>query len=618
MRLTHLRLTEANVRNTTAIDDYLQQYIQACRNQQGKKFFATQGRKWIINHEDEAALVKTKEVYPNDPEWAHKAHAARQLYDFVGLSREAQDAFQHIVDGVNEIGSERPELLERLPTLTVEGAINLINDFYKRRMGGEMIPLSDGEKAIITYPDGARWVELTTPEALTREGSGMGHCVAGYRGHLGNDNEHFYSYRDSRNRPHITIHAFGKNLSQVKGRQNRPPISRYISRLLDFLNKGQFRAPCHDTDRMDVVRSGGRWKMFDPEQSEEEIFTVPLGDGRFCRVSYDRGKVRFLPDDGGETILMQTHHLDYEPRVPMLAYKYVIDTFNGKLAYNFDTVCLHENIDRLPIIVEELKKLQKSWKYVRVKDAQFVVRGVEYYFVVDGSGIVYDTHNRYDKKLPLEYKLVLATKLGFPMDQATRLSLLGSMSPAKAKEMAKKIKGTTGGASLTLDDPRVKHLPDDLNVPNTLKIGPECNIKKLPDGLKIRRDLNLAGTKVRQLGANTEVKRNLRLGNSLVKRLPSGLVIGGGTELRGCLDLRGSLVTAVPGDLKLLPQRQKDRWNGRNTYYTHSEPSGCARIIIAPGQKVRIPKHLQPFVEVKKYTPDDTEIEDSYEGNSRP
>lgn len=650
MRLTNI-LLEANVRNVADIDHYLEKFARQIRNGPATvrepvyAFLTNNVKRWIINNED--VLQLTQHVADNEADWAKKAHAEGKLFDFIG-SPELDERLQHVMDGVKEIAVDQPQLLNRFPTLPLDGVENLIADFYQRRMGGEVVALGDGEEAILDYPDGARWVQLTSPEALAAEGRGMGHCVGGdYYARTLAQGDVFYSYRDSKNRPHITIHArierlrdnqhmrmvTAKKPSQVKGRQNQPPIHKYVPRLLDFLNKFDFNGNCSDLERLDIIRNRGVWKVFDPMADEElETFNVDCGEGEVCTLYFKQG-FSYIKTPEDNVIKLTTRNMSYDPDVPLPVYKFILANEGGSFNHTFDRSILFENIDHLEAITKGLADMEPraKWRYKKIKGVEFVVRGNRpdmrpFYFIKDGEK-VFDTSTQgnavadgnggwtYPNKTPMEYLMVLALQFGYPMDPTMRLNILGRMSPAKAAELGKKIKPDGNTASLTFDDPLLKHLPDGLSIQNTLFLKPTCGLKKLPNNMKVRRDLNLRNTQVETIGDNTHVVRNMRLGGSKVKKLPKGLKVGGGTEMKGCLDLRGSLITSVPDDLELIPQRLRDRWHGNNAYYTHSDTR--ARIIIAPGQKVRIPKHLQQYVEVKKYTPEDTEVEDSYDGTSR-
>ena len=577
------------------VDHYLSQFIaRDVRCEEATDFFKRNVKRWIVNNPE--LLQQTRHVTTSDPEWAHTAHRDGLLYDFVG-STELSERLSHIADGFRDIAAKQPELLSRFRTLSIDGAQNVIDEFYARQ-AKDVVPTGEGEEPIIQYRDGSRWVRLTSEAALKYEGSQMGHCVGGYR--IGNGE--FYSFRDPRNQSHVTIHAHGKSLDQVKGKGNREPVSRYMPMVIDFLNKEQIQKTCGDLQRYDVVKSAlGQWKMFDPESVESiEV------DG--CELRFIKHYV-YIRRAGYPDAKLTVKGMNYDPDVPFSVYAYVIKNADGSIqGQGFDLDCLMDSLDHLKVTVEQLALMEPKtkWRYYAAKGVEYVVHGPRmegqydrtrpYYFVKDTreSQTKYYTPSDYTNKLPDDLLMTLALKLSYPINPSDRLNILGSMPAAKANEYAKKLKSDGSSASYTLSSPLMKQLPAGLKVPNSLFVKPECGIKKLPDNLTVARDLNLRGTNVVALGDNTHVKRNLRLGGSKVKKLPSGLVIGGSKDANASLDLRGSLITSVPEDLQLIPRPITTNQWGRTSGGDDS------KIVIAPGQNIRIPKALQPFVKVAK------------------
>lgn len=108
----------------------------------------------------------------------------------------------------------------------------------KRRGDGFKVPAGEGTKVIHDCGEGWTVVRLTTPEALDREGSMMGNCVGlgAYDRSLSTNFTGIYSLRDPFGKSHVTIeidHAMDK-VTQIKGKQNRPPKAEYMRRLLGW------------------------------------------------------------------------------------------------------------------------------------------------------------------------------------------------------------------------------------------------------------------------------------------------------------------------------------------------------------------------------------------------
>jgi len=82
------------------------------------------------------------------------------------------------------------------------------------------------------YSDGYYWMDLNT-NSSNDEGQAMGHC--------GTDGKAttLFSLRDENGEPHVTV-AYNektKNVGQVKGKNNKRPVDKYMNYVNDFLGK---------------------------------------------------------------------------------------------------------------------------------------------------------------------------------------------------------------------------------------------------------------------------------------------------------------------------------------------------------------------------------------------
>lgn len=89
---------------------------------------------------------------------------------------------------------------------------------------------SDEENVEFKY-GGYKIVNIVKRTDLTIEGQKMGHCVGGggYANKIGkNDGYKILSVRDEKNEPHATIEMNKNRLLQIKGKENKVPITKYI------------------------------------------------------------------------------------------------------------------------------------------------------------------------------------------------------------------------------------------------------------------------------------------------------------------------------------------------------------------------------------------------------
>lgn len=135
------------------------------------------------------------------------------------------DWFRHLVQNRDPILTA--QRLSRLTLQQAEVASRQWHEELRQRAEQEkaLAPIA-GEVPIMELSNGYRWVSLTTPEALDREGERMGHCVGSYAEEIEAGTE-IYSLRDGRNAPHVTIEAETGTLEQVKGKGNEPPVEKY-------------------------------------------------------------------------------------------------------------------------------------------------------------------------------------------------------------------------------------------------------------------------------------------------------------------------------------------------------------------------------------------------------
>lgn len=85
------------------------------------------------------------------------------------------------------------------------------------------------EKNVVYRHGNFKIVSITKNHDLQIEGAKMGHCVGGggYYNRL-SDAYKILSVRDEKNEPHATIELDGKFVRQIKGKQNKTPIDKYI------------------------------------------------------------------------------------------------------------------------------------------------------------------------------------------------------------------------------------------------------------------------------------------------------------------------------------------------------------------------------------------------------
>jgi 2'-5' RNA ligase len=179
-------------------------------------------------------------------------------YDNVDLAQKAADwlagSYEDIDGG--SVDSKWPEFLKKnrwaIPEVskyTGDDQYALFNELYNK--AGVQLPI-DESQAVLSFPDGFKWVVLTSPEQYAEEGFLMSHCGAPTDGDM-------YSLRDANGLPHITAEVLElsdtvKEITQVYGRGNSDPSPKYQSYIDAFfkhmMGKTQAEWTSEDDERV--------------------------------------------------------------------------------------------------------------------------------------------------------------------------------------------------------------------------------------------------------------------------------------------------------------------------------------------------------------------------------
>jgi hypothetical protein len=196
------------------------------------------------------------------PDWLHAAaRRGDDLYHIL-TSTELQalrsriahvtdwfDALQTVIDTPEEPAGVRREaerLLDKRDRYTLDVAEQKANQWFAERQQTYHVSIEEtGTQEVMKFHDGYRWVRITDPRALDREGSIMQHCVGGggYDRGIEDDTIRIYSLRDPQNLPHITVEMMHDAIeapdvwvvNQAKGKQNEQPAPKYQGYLKPLL-----------------------------------------------------------------------------------------------------------------------------------------------------------------------------------------------------------------------------------------------------------------------------------------------------------------------------------------------------------------------------------------------
>lgn len=163
------------------------------------------------------------------------------------------------LDNVDDLG--RPKKLLKHPTFdALLAEVDRAMLVEAQRLG--KVRLVEGDEALhAQLPDGMMLIRLLTPAALDRESSVMQHCIGngGYDDFLGQDAHLFLSLRDRNGKAHATLEINNGKITQLQGKQNKPPLRKYVDALIPLIRQNGYRVSVPASDLGYVIDKDGDW-----------------------------------------------------------------------------------------------------------------------------------------------------------------------------------------------------------------------------------------------------------------------------------------------------------------------------------------------------------------------
>ena len=266
-------LLELNVINADTIDTYLTDIV-ARAPAKTQTWFLTRAKKYLINSEEDNARV-TQFSSPAEPWMKQRHEEGVALYRF-NPTGNLSNKLNHVADWLNAINNIvtgeatadqqttliAKKTLKGLGNMSITQAISM-SDVWTAKLAKDTTTddistteeAKEGLEFVVSVGDYA-WYKLTTSLCLSREGNRMGHCVGrgGYASDVQQGATQLYSLRDKNNRPRATVEVRHDELNQIKGKGNKPPVSKYIQPTLDMLN--YLKLPANHIGSSDIQRMG--------------------------------------------------------------------------------------------------------------------------------------------------------------------------------------------------------------------------------------------------------------------------------------------------------------------------------------------------------------------------
>lgn len=252
-------LTEANIFNKKeeyegySIESYLTHYANQLGSQESKNMFIKKVGKLLMN--DERFHNVVRKLPPNAPDWARQAVRKKELVYFAP-NDNLNDSMQHIAhyiealehdikgDNKDQIAFANREIGGFGKAENLDLIIKKSQEYFKR--GTKKTSRSvEGMIQIHDSGNGFKWYLLQTPEAYKREGKALQNCIGQIytRNSSKNSGYELVVMRKGNNDTVVAARIQNKEntISEMKGKNNKPPIEKYMRYVIDFMNKRKLK-----------------------------------------------------------------------------------------------------------------------------------------------------------------------------------------------------------------------------------------------------------------------------------------------------------------------------------------------------------------------------------------
>jgi hypothetical protein len=463
-----------NIYNQEELKSYLKS-LNDYSKENVRKWIDSNLKNWFI---DKCSVLKeVKKAKKSDPSWVHTSIENGDLQAIDFKSR----AFSQLDQDISHALSYLSTIDGRL-NHSVEDAIRLANEYVNK------IDLKKSEvgqtETLYTFKDGYTIKKLLDQKELNREGNLMGHCTKderqGYFNKIKAKKIELWSLRDTSNGPHCTMEYLidKKKVLQIKGKQNKGVVSKYIPHVKEFLQdlskkKLILNFDTYDLRNIGILEQDGVWYDIlcipenftvkgDLDLKNTQVYYLPKGLTVGGILYLGSAQIKELPEGltvGGSLYLRNTQ----------------IECLPEGLTVNGDLGLINTPIKELP--------------------SGLTVGGSLY---IDSTTI---------ETLPK----------GFTV--GGNLYIVG----IRIKELPE---GLTVGGDLDITGTKIRELPSELKVGRDLYIA-KTLVTILPKNLDVGGNLDLKNSKVTELNEGLKVGGYLDLRDTKVQSIPEGLTVGG-------------------------------------------------------------------------------------------
>lgn len=253
-------LLEANVVNIKqpigselTVAGYVDQYADYITDPANKTGFAKKLINLLIN--DESNLYACRELPPEAPDWAKQALEKGDLMVFKP-SDQLNDTMQHLSHFIAAAEEDAKQTndkdlqifaqreLQSIPK--VENLAVLVKksqEYFARGTRKQKTQSVDGMELVFSASGGFKWYKLVSQDAFAREGKTLQNCIGRNYTAAGTarDNTTILVLKDNGGTSVVGMRIQGTDniheMQEVKGKQNQPPVAKYMPPVLEIVNK---------------------------------------------------------------------------------------------------------------------------------------------------------------------------------------------------------------------------------------------------------------------------------------------------------------------------------------------------------------------------------------------
>ena len=234
------------------LDGWLKTELHGWENE-FRDWIMTVAKRFLINDSLSVRLYTSK-LGTNFPEWAYKAAEEDNLYEFAPTMTRATEIshimhfFKTLFDDIYVIGHratpqqkqrkvENERFLKSIMHVSYPDMVRKSQEYFNKKASNEQ--LKEDFNVVLKFDNNWMWVQLASEEAFKKAGRMLQNCIGSYYTYknTSNEGEQIYILLDPKHKGHVAARTEGKNLEEIKGKQNTVPAKQYHNYCKDFIRK---------------------------------------------------------------------------------------------------------------------------------------------------------------------------------------------------------------------------------------------------------------------------------------------------------------------------------------------------------------------------------------------